>query len=272
MSDRNRLDVILVERGMADSREKAKKLIKDGFVKLNGSVHSKPGTDVKETDTVELCGGTIPYVGRGGFKLEKAIAEFGIKLEGTVCMDVGASTGGFTDCMLQNGASRVYAVDVGCDQLAQKLREDNRVVNMEKTNFRYLTPEDISELVDFISVDVSFISLRHIIPVMYNFMKDEAIAVCLIKPQFEAGKSNIGKNGIVKDMSVHAAVVEGIYDFACECGFSVMNIDFSPIKGGDGNIEYLVCIKKSADDSTADKREIRKIIADSHKGLKNGGA
>ncbi|MBR3815512.1 MAG: TlyA family RNA methyltransferase [Clostridia bacterium] len=271
MSDRNRLDVLLVELGHTDSREQAKKLIKDGLVKVNGIVQSKPGADIRDEDSIEICG-SLPYVGRGGLKLEKALARFDICLCDAVCIDIGASTGGFTDCMLQNGASKVYAVDVGSGQLAQKLRDDSRVVNMEKTNFRYLTAENISEQVDFVSADVSFISLRHIIPVMYNFMKENAYAVCLIKPQFEAGKNNVGKNGIVKDSDVHRAVIEGISDFSQNCGFSVRNIDYSPVKGGDGNIEYLICLRKCKDDSNVNKEDIGRVVRSSHESLKNGGA
>lgn len=270
MADKIRLDVLLYDRGFVDSREKAKKLIKDGSVMVNGKVQSKAGATVSDTDTIELCGELMPYVSRGGFKLEKAIDVFSIKLDGCVCMDIGASTGGFTDCMLQNGASKVYAVDVGSGQLSHKLLADKRVVNMEQTNFRYLTDEKISDKIDFASVDVSFISLRHIMPNLYNFLSDDADAVCLIKPQFEAGKENIGKNGIVKDLSVHKNVVTGIYSFAIETGFSVAGIDFSPIKGPKGNIEYLIYLKKSKCNTDFDERIIAQTVTDSHKELNRG--
>ena len=270
MADKIRLDVLLYDIGFVDSREKAKKLIKDGSVMVNGKVQSKAGATVSDTDTIELCGELMPYVSRGGFKLEKAIDVFSIKLDGCVCMDIGASTGGFTDCMLQNGASKVYAVDVGSGQLSHKLLADKRVVNMEQTNFRYLTDEKISDKIDFASVDVSFISLRHIMPNLYNFLSDDGGAVCLIKPQFEAGKENIGKNGIVKDISVHKDVVIGIYRFALEMGFSVAGIDFSPIKGPKGNIEYLIYLKKNKCNTAFDERIIAQTVTDSHKELNRG--
>ena len=270
MAEKSRLDVLLYERGFVDSREKAKKLIKDGSVMINGKVQNKAGTTVSENDTVELCGELMPYVSRGGFKLEKAIDVFGIELNDCCCMDIGASTGGFTDCMLHNGATKVYAIDVGSGQLSHKLLSDERVINMEQTNFRYLSTDEVADEIDFASVDVSFISLRHIIPNLYKFLKNEACAVCLIKPQFEAGKDNIGKNGIVKDISVHKDVVVGIYRFAIESGFAVGDIDFSPIKGPKGNIEYLIYLKKSESEVTFDEQKISEIVRNSHSELNRG--
>ena len=270
MAEKIRLDVLLYERSFVDSREKAKKLIKDGSVMVNGKVQNKAGTTVSENDTVELCGELMPYVSRGGFKLEKAVDVFGIDLNGCICMDIGASTGGFTDCMLQNGATKVYAIDVGSGQLSHKLLSDERVVNMEQTNFRYISTDNVPDEIDFASVDVSFISLRHIIPNLYKFLKNEACAVCLIKPQFEAGKENIGKNGIVKDISVHKDVVSGIYRFAIDSGFSVEGIDFSPIKGPKGNIEYLIHLKKNGSEIVFDEQKISETVRISHSELNRG--
>lgn len=270
MADKIRLDVLLHDRGFVDSREKAKKLIKDGSVMVNGKVQSKAGTMVNETDVVELCGELMPYVSRGGFKLEKAVEVFRLKLDGCTCMDIGASTGGFTDCMLQNGAVKVFAVDVGSAQLSHKLLADNRVINMEQTNFRYLSKENVPDDINFASVDVSFISLKYIIPNLFNILADGGRAVCLIKPQFEAGKDNIGKNGIVKDISVHKNVVFDVYAFAKESGFSVQGLDFSPIKGPKGNIEYLIYLKKGGTNVTLDDKKIEEIVLNSHKELNRG--
>lgn len=244
MSEKMRLDVAVFERGFAETREKAKALIMAGSVYLNGQKALKGGATVKETDVIEVRGAVNPYVSRGGLKLHKAVASFGLELKDCVCMDIGASTGGFTDCMLQNGASKVYSVDVGYGQLAWKLRCDERVVNLERTNFRYVTREQIPEEIDFASVDVSFISLKLILPVMHTLLKNGGKSVCLIKPQFEAGKENIGKKGVVRDKAVHADVIAKITEFASENGFAVIDVDFSPIKGPEGNIEYLMFIEK----------------------------
>ncbi|MGN1418355.1 MAG: TlyA family RNA methyltransferase, partial [Acutalibacteraceae bacterium] len=231
MADKTRLDVALFERGMTESREKAKALIMAGQVYVNNNKSTKAGLAVKESDCIEIRGEKMPYVSRGGYKLEKAVKEFGLKLDDAVCMDIGASTGGFTDCMLQNGAKKVYSIDVGYGQLAWKLRTDERVVNMERTNFRYVTHEQIPEEIDFASVDVSFISLKIIIPVMRQLLSDGAKAVCLIKPQFEAGREKVGKNGVVRELETHIEVVENIYHFVLENGFSVLGLDYSPVKG-----------------------------------------
>ncbi len=245
MSEKLRLDVALVERGFAESREKAKALIMSGIVFVNNQKSDKAGNTVKPDDILEVRGETLKYVSRGGLKLEKAVSAFSLCLDGFVCADIGASTGGFTDCMLQNGAVKVYSIDVGYGQLAWKLRTDERVVNLERTNFRYVTEEQVPDKLDFASVDVSFISLSHIMPVMRTLLKDDATAVCLIKPQFEAGKENVGKKGVVREKSVHIAVIEKILNLAIEDGFSVLGLDFSPVKGPEGNIEYLCYLKKT---------------------------
>lgn len=245
MAEKIRLDVALVERGFTESREKAKALIMAGIVFVNNQKSDKAGNNVKPDDIIEVRGETLKYVSRGGLKLEKAMQVFPIKLDGSICADIGASTGGFTDCMLQNGASKVYSIDVGYGQLAWKLRTDSRVVNLERTNFRYVTSEQVPDSLDFASVDVSFISLSHILPVMRQLLKDGGTAVCLIKPQFEAGKENVGKKGVVRDKSVHIAVVEKIINLVIENKFSLLGLDFSPVKGPEGNIEYLCYIKKT---------------------------
>ncbi len=245
MSDKLRLDSAVFERGFAESREKAKALIMSGCVYVNEKKELKSGAQVKPDDVVEVRGGGIPYVSRGGLKLEKAMKVFPINLKACICMDIGASTGGFTDCMLQNGAAKVYSIDVGYGQLAWKLRTDPRVINLERTNFRYVTREQIPDSVDFASVDVSFISLKKILPVMRELLKSDGEAVCLIKPQFEAGRENIGKKGVVKDINVHVSVIEDITSFAVENGFSLLGADYSPVKGPEGNIEYLMHLRKS---------------------------
>ena len=244
--DKERLDVLLVNRGLAPSREKAKALIMAGDVFVNGQREDKPGTTFEEAKitSLEVKGATLPYVSRGGLKLEKAVRNFGFSLDGKVCMDIGASTGGFTDCMLQNGAAKVYSVDVGHGQLDWKLRSDDRVVCMEKTNFRYMVRDDIDDDLDFASCDVSFISLTKILLPARRLLKDGAEMVCLIKPQFEAGKEKVGKKGVVRDPEVHSEVVHRIFDFMGIAGFEVLHLDFSPIKGPEGNIEYLIHIRK----------------------------
>ena len=265
--NKNRLDVALVERGLVESRSKAGALIMAGQVYVNDQKTIKAGTLVQAKDRIEVRGEKMPFVSRGGYKLDKAVKSFGFSLKDCVCMDIGASTGGFTDCMLQNGAKKVFAVDVGYGQLAWKLRTDERVVNMERTNFRYLTPEDVGEELDFASVDVSFISLKIILPVLYTLLKDGGTAVCLIKPQFEAGRDKVGKKGVVREPSVHEEVVETITDFAFQTGFSVLALDFSPIKGPEGNIEYLMYLKKEAN-NTKVQTDIAELVRQSHNTLK----
>ncbi len=242
---KERLDVILVNQGHAPSREKAKAIIMSGNVYVNGQKEDKAGSQFDESKIqLEVRGSQLKYVSRGGLKLEKAMESWGISLEGSVCMDIGASTGGFTDCMLQNGAVKVYSVDVGHGQLAWKLRNDERVVCMEKTNFRYMVPGDIEDALDFASVDVSFISLTKILIPARNLLKDGGKMVCLIKPQFEAGKDKVGKKGVVRERSVHEEVVRKILDYADSIGFEVLDLEYSPIKGPEGNIEYLMYIQK----------------------------
>lgn len=270
MTEKIRLDVALHERGFTDSREKAKALIMAGLVYVNGTKQTKGGFSVKSEDCIELRGEKMPYVSRGGYKLAKAVEEFGLKLDGCLCMDIGASTGGFTDCMLQNGAKKVYSIDVGYGQLAWKLRQDERVVNMERTNFRYVTHEQIPEEIDFASVDVSFISLKLIIPPMRDLLKDGGRAVCLIKPQFEAGREKVGKNGVVRELSTHIEVVEAIYNFVLENGFSILNLDFSPIKGPQGNIEYLIFIEKNEEPKSFLTKTPAEIVKESHETLNRG--
>ncbi len=244
--EKERLDVLLVNRGLAPSREKAKTLIMAGDVFVNGQREDKPGTTFEEAliKSLEVRGDTLPYVSRGGLKLEKAVKSFGLVLDSKVCMDIGASTGGFTDCMLQNGAALVYSVDVGHGQLDWKLRSDDRVICMEKTNFRYMVRDDIDHDLDFASCDVSFISLTKILLPARRLLKDGGEMVCLIKPQFEAGKDKVGKKGVVRDSAVHREVVHRIFDFMGIAGFEVLGLDFSPIKGPEGNIEYLIYIRK----------------------------
>ena len=247
---KERLDVLLVEQGFALSREKAKAIIMSGNVFVNGQREDKAGTTFDPAkSTMEVKGHSLKYVSRGGLKLEKAMLQFGILLEQKVCMDIGASTGGFTDCMLQNGAVKVYSVDVGHGQLAWSLRNDERVVCMEKTNFRYLTREDIQDDLDFASVDVSFISLSKILLPARKLLKDCGQMVCLIKPQFEAGKDKVGKKGVVREKSIHVEVIEKIYTLTEILGFRILGLEFSPIKGPEGNIEYLIYIEKNPDEN-----------------------
>lgn len=264
MTEKARLDVALFEKGFAESREKAKALIMAGQVYVNGNKVTKSGESIKPEDSIEVRGEKMPYVSRGGYKLEKAVKEFGLSLEGFVCMDIGASTGGFTDCMLQNGAVKVYSIDVGYGQLAWKLRTDERVVNLERTNFRHVTKETIPEGIDFASVDVSFISLKLIVPVMKSLLKEGGKAVCLIKPQFEAGREKVGKKGVVRELSTHIEVVEEIRNFVLENGFSVLNIDFSPIKGPQGNIEYLIYMVNNGKSEDFEKLSVEEIVESSH--------
>lgn len=267
MSAKKRLDVLLFEKGLAESREKAKAIIMSGIVYVDNQKSDKPGTCYLESSIIEVRGKTLKYVSRGGLKLEKAIQVFGLDLNGKTTMDIGASHGGFTDCMLQNGAKKVFAIDVGYGQLAYKLRNDERVVNLERTNFRYVTEEQITEPIDFFSVDVSFISLKLILPVARNFLKENGTAVCLIKPQFEAGRENVGKNGVVRDSSIHTQVINGIIDFAVQNGFSVIGLDYSPVKGPEGNIEYLIYLKKSDEADILIDTNAESIVRLSHEDL-----
>jgi len=267
---KERLDVILVSRGLATSREKAKAIIMAGDVFVNGQREDKPGTSFDESKitSLEVKGDQLPYVSRGGLKLEKAMKSFDLKLDGFVCMDIGASTGGFTDCMLQNGAIKVYSVDVGHGQLAWKLRSDERVVCMEKTNFRYLTRQDIDDDLDFASVDVSFISLTKILIPARKLLKDGGEMVCLIKPQFEAGREKVGKKGVVREPETHREVICKVMDFAGLIGFELLGPSFSPVRGPEGNIEYLLYIKKDASrneevseiDEAAGLRKLSQVI------------
>lgn len=237
---KERLDILLVDKGLAPSREKAKAIIMSGCVYVNGQKEDKSGSKFEEKATIEVRGNTLPYVSRGGLKLEKAIKNFDVSLSGKICMDVGSSTGGFTDCMLQNGAVKVYAVDVGFGQLDWKLRNDSRVVCMEKTNIRYVMPENIQDVIDFVSVDVSFISLTKVLKSVKNLISETGNIVCLIKPQFEAGREKVGKHGVVKEPSIHLEVIDKVINYAISIGFEAVNLDFSPVKGPEGNIEYLL--------------------------------
>ena len=261
---KERLDVLLVKRNLASSREKAKAIIMSGNVFVDGQREDKAGTTFAEDVSIEVKGSTLKYVSRGGLKLEKAMTHFGISLDEKVCMDIGASTGGFTDCMLQNGAKKVYAVDVGYGQFAWKLRQDERVVCMEKTNIRYVTPEQIDDILDFASVDVSFISLTKVLGPARALLADNGEMVCLIKPQFEAGREKVGKKGVVREKSVHEEVIEKVIEFALETGFEVINLEYSPIKGPEGNIEYLVYLRKCEEGKIEKSVDIHALVEASH--------
>ena len=259
---KERLDVLMVQRNLAESREKAKALIMSGIVYVNGQKEDKAGTSFEETVQIEVRGNTLKYVSRGGLKLEKAMSRFGVQLAGKVCMDVGASTGGFTDCMLQNGAVKVYAVDVGHGQLAWKLRNDDRVICMEKTNIRYVTPEDIGDRIEFASIDVSFISLTKVLGPVKQLLTDEGQVVCLIKPQFEAGREKVGKKGVVREKSVHLEVIEMVMDYARSIGFGILGLEFSPIKGPEGNIEYLLYLQNILEENGGQEDNVQKITGE----------
>lgn len=265
---KKRLDVLMTERALAESRQKAQAIIMAGQVYVNGQKVDKAGAPVGEDAQIEVRGKTLAYVSRGGLKLEKAVKRWPIQLSGTVCADIGSSTGGFTDCMLQQGAEKVYAVDSGYNQLDWRLRNDPRVVCMERTNARYLTQEQIPEALDFFSVDVSFISLRLILPPMRQLIKPDGEAVCLIKPQFEAGREKVGKKGVVRDPAVHLEVLEHFLQHAKESGFTVKDITFSPIKGPEGNIEYLGYI--SAKEGPDYEGDLEELVRQSHEDLKEG--
>ena len=260
---KKRLDILVHERGFAESREKAKAIIMAGQVYVDNQKADKCGAVYEDTAQIEVRGATLKYVSRGGLKLEKAISAFDLDLNGSIAMDIGASTGGFTDCMLQNGAAKVYSIDVGYGQLAWKLRTDDRVVNLE----RKVTREQVPDSIDFFSVDVSFISLKLILPVARALMADDAQAVCLIKPQFEAGREKVGKKGVVRDPAVHAEVVRGIFDFCLQNGFDVLGLDFSPIKGPEGNIEYLIHLRRSDDPQSFTDISPEELVRRSHEAL-----
>lgn len=266
---KERLDVLLVKRNLAVSREKAKAVIMAGEVYVDGQKEDKAGSMFQDSVHIEVRGNTLPYVSRGGLKLEKAMTHFGVSLEGKVCLDVGASTGGFTDCMLQNGAKRVYAVDVGHGQLDWKLRNDPRVVCMEKTNIRYVVPDDIGEQADFSSIDVSFISLTKVLLPVRELLGDRGEIVCLIKPQFEAGREKVGKKGVVRDPAVHLEVIDKVIDYAKSISFEILNLEFSPIKGPEGNIEYLLYLRKSKNEQEFEKMTFKsaQIVKNAHETL-----
>ena len=271
-TEKKRIDILMTERGLAKSREKAKAIIMSGIVYVNGQKEDKAGTTFPDdlTTRIEVRGASLRYVSRGGLKLEKAMKEFPIDLHGRICMDIGASTGGFTDCMLQNGAKKVFAVDVGHGQLAWKLRNDERVVCMEKMNIRYITAEDIGgEMLDFASVDVSFISLSKVLPPVWPLLKEGAEMVCLIKPQFEAGREEVGKKGVVRDTKVHEEVILRTADFVKQTGFVIRGLTYSPIRGPEGNIEYLIWIRKPDGKETDGGIEVTgdrvaELVAESH--------
>lgn len=265
---KERLDVLLVQRKLAPSREKAKAVIMSGNVYVQGQKEDKAGSMFPETVSIEVKGSPLPYVSRGGWKLEKALHCFPICLEGKTCMDVGASTGGFTDCMLQNKAAKVFAVDVGHGQLDWKLRQDERVVCMEKTNIRYVTKEDIGEPIDFASIDVSFISLEKVFGPVHALLSDDGQVVCLIKPQFEAGRGQVGKKGVVRDPSIHREVIERVLSYAVTFGFSPRHLEYSPVKGPEGNIEYLLHLYKASDAAKGILEEtVQALVEAAHQAL-----
>jgi len=269
VANKTRLDVLLVEQGLLESRQKAQATIMSGLVFVNDQRVDKPGTAIANDAKIEIRGNTLKYVSRGGLKLEKAMASFPVELNGAICGDIGASTGGFTDCMLQNGASKVYAVDVGYGQLAWKLREDPRVVCMERTNARYLDHEQIPDELDFASIDVSFISLKLILPAVCGILKEGGHVACLVKPQFEAGKEKVGKKGVVRDPAVHQEVLENFLNHAKESGFTVLGLTYSPIRGPEGNIEYLGYLEKA--EWAELKFDLKALVEESHQTLKEHG-
>ena len=258
---KERLDVLLVKRGLAESREKAKAIIMAGEVLVAGQREDKAGSMFDEKAEITVKGNSLKYVSRGGYKLEKGIEQHGVNIEDKICMDVGSSTGGFTDCMLQNGATKVYAVDVGTNQLAWKLRQDERVVSMEKTNIRYLTRDQIDDVIAFASIDVAFISLTKVLEPVRELLEPEGEVICLIKPQFEAGREKVGKKGVVREPAVHREVIDTVISYARSIGFTVLWLDYSPIKGPEGNIEYLMEIKKGTT-ATEFPEEASSLIAE----------
>lgn len=267
---KKRLDVLVAERRLADSREKAKALIMEGIVYVDGVRCDKAGTSFEEAVSIEIRGVRMPYVSRGGFKLEKALKVFPVSLKGKKCLDIGSSTGGFTDCMLQNGADHVWAIDVGRGQLDWKLRNDERVTSMEKTNIRYVVPEDIGVSADFASIDVSFISLTKVLGPARALLTEGGDIVCLIKPQFEAGREKVGKHGVVRDPKVHEEVIRHVLDYARSIEFAVRGLDFSPIKGPEGNIEYLAYLTKRQEVSSVDEKMILSVVSSAHATLSSG--
>lgn len=276
---KERLDVLLVKRVMAESREKAKAVIMTGNVFVNGQREDKAGSTFPEDVEIEIKGTPMKYVSRGGYKLEKAVEQWEISLAGRICMDVGSSTGGFTDCMLQNGASKVYAVDVGTNQLAWKLRQDERVISMEKTNIRYVTQEQIEDVISFSSIDVAFISLTKVLNPVWELLEEKGRVVCLVKPQFEAGREKVGKKGVVRDKKVHLEVVCNIMEFAKNTGFQILELSFSPIKGPEGNIEYLLYLEKDMKREETEgtpleecyKELAKEVVEEAHSSLEGGG-
>jgi 23S rRNA (cytidine1920-2'-O)/16S rRNA (cytidine1409-2'-O)-methyltransferase len=270
MSDsKERLDVLLVEKGHFDSRERARASIMAGSVFVDGMRVDKAGEKVKKSSNIEIRGEVLPYVSRGGLKLEKAIKQFSLDLKDKVCMDIGASTGGFTDCMLQSGAKKVYSIDVGYGQFAWKLRVDPRVVCMERTNIRYVEPVDIGEYADFASIDVSFISLEKVLPAVLNLLKEDGSVVALIKPQFEAGRDKVGKKGVVRERSTHEEVIKNVVSFVKKEGIKIIDIEYSPIKGPEGNIEYLIYITKDPSfQEDFNENRIIEVVDNSHEFLK----
>ncbi len=266
MKNKKRLDVLLVEQGHAETRTKAQAIIMSGLVYVEGQKADKPGISYEETVNIEVRTGACPYVSRGGLKLEKALRDFGIEPKGYVCSDSGASTGGFTDCLLQQGASKVFAIDVGYGQLDWKIRSDPRVVVMERTNVRYVTQEDLGEPLDLSVIDVSFISLRIVLPVIKTFLKPTGQVVCLIKPQFEAGKEKVGKKGVVRDCSVHKEVLDNFVELTKETGFAILGLTFSPVKGPEGNIEFLAHL--TLDNRTGIEPDTALVVANAHETLK----
>ncbi len=268
MKDKKRIDVLLVEKGLIDSREKAKRIVMEGAVFIGENRIDKPGEKVDIDSPITIKYNPIPYVSRGGLKLEKAIDEFNININNKIAIDIGASTGGFTDCMLKNGVKKVYAIDVGYGQLDWNLRNDDRVIVKERTNIRYVEKDDIGEMVDFISIDVSFISLKLVLPVAKKLMKDNGVIVALIKPQFEAGREKVGKKGVVREKKVHLEVINEIVEFCNNINLRVSDITYSPITGATGNIEYLAyIIKESNCIKTISDLQIQNIVKDAHKNL-----
>ncbi len=269
MAEKERIDVLLVEKGFFDSREKARSSIMAGLVFVNQQRIDKSGTKINKDSIITVKGNAIPYVSRGGLKLEKAIKSFQLDLQGKTAMDIGASTGGFTDCMLKNGAKKVYAIDVGYGQLAWELRQDERVVSMERTNIRHVSKDGFQENIDFASIDVSFISLKLVLPVVKELIQKEGEIVCLIKPQFEAGREKVGKKGVVKDKNVHLEVIREILSFAINLGLYFKGISFSPIKGPEGNIEYLAYLSNQASDEKQQmpEEDIQRIVEQAHQSL-----